>query len=257
MLKELGYYYGEVTGNIGNKTENAIEEFQRKNGLSADGIPGPNTYAKLQSVYGSKGGSTSSSGGGLRLNSTGTDVRNLQQDLTTLGYYWAEVTGNFGEKTQAAVKAFQEKNDLTADGVAGTDTLNAINAALKRGGYSSSSTVPTGTSLSLNMKNDAVLAMQKALAALGYYDGEFTGNFGPKTETAVKEFQRAKGISADGIAGPQTLEAINSASKSSGSSTGETLRKEDTGDLVRALQRDLAALGYYTGEVTGHFGDKT
>lgn len=257
MLKELGYYYGEVTGNIGNKTENAIEEFQRKNGLSADGIPGPNTYAKLQSVYGSKGGSTSSSGGGLRLNSTGTDVRNLQQDLTTLGYYWAEVTGNFGEKTRDAVKRFQEKNDLTADGVAGTDTLNAINAALKRGGYSSSSTVPTGTSLSLNMKNDAVLSMQKALAALGYYDGEFTGNFGPKTETAVKAFQRAKGISADGIAGPQTLQAINSASKSSGSSTGATLRKEDTGDLVRALQRDLAALGYYTGEVTGHFGDKT
>ncbi len=256
MLKALGYYYGEITGNIGNKTENAIEEFQRKNGLSADGIPGPNTYAKLQSVYGSKGGS-SSSGGGLRLNSSGTDVRNLQQDLTTLGYYWAEITGNFGEKTRDAVKRFQEKNNLAADGVAGSDTLNAINAALKKAGYSSSSTVPTGTSLSLNMKNDAVLALQKALAALGYYDGELTGNFGNKTEDAVKKFQRSRGITADGIAGPKTLEAINNASKSGGSSTGKTLRKDDTGELVRALQRDLAALGYYTGEVTGHFGDKT
>ena len=58
MLKELGYYYGEVTGNIGNKTENAVEEFQRKNGLTADGIPGPNTYSKLQSVYGSKSSSS-------------------------------------------------------------------------------------------------------------------------------------------------------------------------------------------------------
>ena len=44
----------------------------------------------------------------------------LQQDLTTLGYYWAKITGNFGEKTEAAVKRFQEENGLTADGVAGT-----------------------------------------------------------------------------------------------------------------------------------------
>jgi len=256
MLSGLGYYYGEITGNIGNKTENAIEEFQKDNNLSADGIPGPNTYARLQSVYGSKGGSSSVSGGGLRLNSSGTDVRNLQQDLTTLGYYWAEVTGNFGEKTRDAVKRFQEKNNLTADGVAGSATLDAINAALKKAGYSSSSTVPTGSTLSLNMKSDAVLAMQKALASLGYYDGELTGNFGNKTKAAVADFQRANGLTSDGIAGPKTLEAINSASRKGGSS-GTTLRKEDTGDLVRALQRDLAALGYYTGEVTGHYGDKT
>lgn len=259
MLKSLGYYTGDITGNIGNKTENAVEAFQKANNLSADGVPGPNTYARLQSVYKNKGGSSISSGSGLRLGSSGADVRNMQQDLTTLGYYWAEVTGNFGEKTRDAVKRFQEKNNLTADGVAGSDTLNAIAAAMRKGGYTSSSTVPTGASLSLNTKSEAVRAMQEALKKLGYYSAEITGNFGSKTEAAVKEFQRDYGLTADGVAGTKTLQAINDAQKSgsSGSITGQTLRLESTGETVRALQRDLMALGYYTGDITGHFGEKT
>ena len=259
MLKALGYYTGDITGNIGNKTENAVEAFQKANNLSADGIPGPNTYARLQSVYKNKGGSSISSGSGLRLGSSGADVRNMQQDLTTLGYYWAEVTGNFGEKTRDAVKRFQEKNNLTADGVAGSDTLNAIAAAMRKGGYTSSSSVPTGASLSLNTKSEAVRAMQEALKKLGYYSAEITGNFGSKTEAAVKEFQRDYGLTADGVAGTKTLQAINDAQKSgsSGSITGQTLRLESTGETVRALQRDLMALGYYTGDITGHFGEKT
>ena len=126
-LKALGYYYGQITGNAGPKTVAAIKSFQGKNGLTADGIAGPQTIAKIDAAYEAKGGSSSGSGSsasGLKLNSKGTDVRNLQQDLTTLGYYWAEITGNFGERTEAAVKRFQEENGLTADGVAGTKTLN-------------------------------------------------------------------------------------------------------------------------------------
>lgn len=118
-LKALNYYSGKITGNAGEKTVAAIKSFQRKNGLTADGIAGPQTIAKIDAAYESKTGkssssATSSSASGLKLNSKGTDVRNLQQDLTTLGYYWAEITGNFGAKTETAVKRFQEENGLTA-----------------------------------------------------------------------------------------------------------------------------------------------
>ena len=109
-LKALGYYYGQITGNAGPKTVAAIKSFQGKNGLTADGIAGPQTIAKIDAAYEAKGGSSSGSGSsasGLKLNSKGTDVRNLQQDLTTLGYYWAEITGNFGAKTETAVRRFQ------------------------------------------------------------------------------------------------------------------------------------------------------
>lgn len=263
-LKALGYYYGQITGNAGPKTVAAIKSFQGKNGLTADGIAGPQTIAKIDAAYEAKGGSSSGSGSsasGLKLNSKGTDVRNLQQDLTTLGYYWAEITGNFGAKTETAVKRFQEENGLTADGVAGTKTLNAIAAAVARKGGTPASGGNAGTTLKLNSQGTKVSQLQTDLKQLGYYYAEITGNFGEKTEAAVKAFQKAKGLTADGVAGTKTLDAIAAAvDKAGGSSSGSSstnMKLGSTGTAVSALQQNLTTLGYYYGDVTGHYGNLT
>ena len=263
-LKALGYYYGQITGNAGPKTVAAIKSFQSKNGLTADGIAGPQTIAKIDAAYEAKGGSSSGSGSsasGLKLNSKGTDVRNLQQDLTTLGYYWAEITGNFGAKTETAVKRFQEENGLTADGVAGTKTLNAIAAAVARKGGTPASGGSAGTTLKLNSQGTKVSQLQTDLKQLGYYYAEITGNFGERTEAAVKAFQKAKGLTADGVAGTKTLNAIAAAvDKAGGSSSGSSstnMKLGSTGTAVSALQQNLTTLGYYYGDVTGHYGNLT
>ena len=263
-LKALGYYYGQITGNAGPKTVAAIKSFQGKNGLTADGIAGPQTIAKIDAAYEAKGGSSSGSGSsasGLKLNSKGTDVRNLQQDLTTLGYYWAEITGNFGAKTETAVKRFQEENGLTADGVAGTKTLKAIAAAVARKGGTPASGGNAGTTLKLNSQGTKVSQLQTDLKQLGYYYAEITGNFGEKTEAAVKAFQKAKGLTADGVAGTKTLNAIAAAvDKAGGSSSGSSstnMKLGSTGTAVSALQQNLTTLGYYYGDVTGHYGNLT
>ncbi len=263
-LKALGYYYGQITGNAGPKTVAAIKSFQSKNGLTADGIAGPQTIAKIDAAYEAKGGSSSGSGSsasGLKLNSKGTDVRNLQQDLTTLGYYWAEITGNFGAKTETAVKRFQEENGLTADGVAGAKTLNAIAAAVARKGGTPASGGSAGTTLKLNSQGTKVSQLQTDLKQLGYYYAEITGNFGAKTEAAVKAFQKAKGLTADGVAGTKTLNAIAAAvDKAGGSSSGSSstnMKLGSTGAAVSALQQNLTTLGYYYGDVTGHYGNLT
>lgn len=263
-LKALGYYYGQITGNAGPKTVAAIKSFQSKNGLTADGIAGPQTIAKIDAAYEAKGGSSSGSGSsasGLKLNSKGTDVRNLQQDLTTLGYYWAEITGNFGAKTETAVRRFQEENGLTADGVAGTKTLNAIAAAVARKGGTPASGGSAGTTLKLNSQGTKVSQLQTDLKQLGYYYAEITGNFGAKTEAAVKAFQKAKGLTADGVAGTKTLNAIAAAvDKAGGSSSGSSstnMKLGSTGAAVSALQQNLTTLGYYYGDVTGHYGNLT
>lgn len=58
--------------------------------------------------------------------SRGQQVRQVQQKLKTWGYYDGAVDGIFGQSTYDAVVRFQKKNGLTADGVAGSQTLSAM-----------------------------------------------------------------------------------------------------------------------------------
>ena len=57
------------------------------------------------------------------------DVVTMQKRLKELGYFTATCTGLYGDKTVAAVKTFQKKNNLTADGIAGSKTLSAMYSA--------------------------------------------------------------------------------------------------------------------------------
>lgn len=71
---------------------------------------------------------------------------------------------------------------------------------------------PKYTTLRKNNEGPEVMTLQKALVELGYLTGATDGKFGTATETAVKKFQEAKGLDADGIAGKKTLEALYSES---------------------------------------------
>ena len=53
-----------------------------------------------------------------------------------------------------------------------------------------------------------VTALQNALTKAGFSPGASDGNFGPGTAQAVIGFQKSKGLSADGVAGPQTQAAL-------------------------------------------------
>ncbi len=70
--------------------------------------------------------------------SRGEEVRTIQQKLKNWGYYDGDVDGVFGSKTQAAVKAFQKKNGLTVDGIAGPNTLRAMGISTSSSSSSSS-----------------------------------------------------------------------------------------------------------------------
>lgn len=66
----------------------------------------------------------------LRQGDEGAAVRSLQEDLVALGYETGGVDGNYGSQTVAAVTAFQSANGLTADGIAGPETLAALEKAV-------------------------------------------------------------------------------------------------------------------------------
>lgn len=75
--------------------------------------------------------------------STGQVVKTIQQKLKNWGYYTGAVDGIYGSKTKEAVKYFQRKNGLTADGIVGAKTLKALGMSSSgsssgSGGYSNS-----------------------------------------------------------------------------------------------------------------------
>ena len=248
-LRQLKLYTGEITGHYGSKTQEAVKKFQKRYALLDDGIAGEDTIRALYEAVGmsytgtssgsSSSSSSSSSGsadtsGLLRYDSQGDAVRKLQQDLTALGYYNGTISGHFGSKTEAAVMNFQKKNGLTADGVAGARTLEKIAAALSGSSSSSSSSGSSSSSssssdsslLKFGTQSEAVRTLQQNLKQLGYYSGSITGNFGNLTKEAVYNFQKSTGLTADGVAGAKTLAMISSklagGSSSSGSSSSSS-----------------------------------
>jgi Putative peptidoglycan binding domain len=73
-------------------------------------------------------------------------------------------------------------------------------------------TLPDGTKLRLGEGDpEQIKALQQALTSAGYDPGPVDGTFGQRTEAAVTAFQQANGLSADGVVGPETAAALNSA----------------------------------------------
>ncbi|WP_434384855.1 peptidoglycan-binding protein [Melittangium boletus] len=137
----------------------------------------------------------------LREGAKGASVTTLQNKLKAAGFNPGAVDGAFGPKTTAAVKAFQKARGLAADGVVGPKTWSALNAA----GASSGGSGPT---LKKGATGEAVRALQNRLNQLGHNVGAADGSFGPKTEAAVKAFQKAHGLTADGVVGPKTWDKL-------------------------------------------------
>ena len=318
-LKQLKLYSAGITGHYGEKTEAAVKKFQKKYAFEDNGIVDEDTRAALYEAAGityiASGSSSSSSSSAasssssssvsgsaiLRYGTRSDEVLKLQQNLTKLGLYTGTISGHYGSITEAAVMNFQRKNGLSADGIAGAKTLAKIEEKVNGSSSSSSSGSSSSSSSSSNaaanssgllkygVRSDAVRTLQQNLKTLGYYDGSVTGNFGRLTKEAVYNFQKANGLSADGVAGAKTLSSIsgklsgnsssgnssssgssNSNSNSSGSSssnnnsdsstllnTSVMLQQGSSSSEVLKLQNMLASLGFYTGNKTGNFGALT
>lgn len=76
---------------------------------------------------------------------------------------------------------------------------------------STAAAVPAGTVLRPGDNGASIEALQAALASLGHDPGAVDGIYGAVTKEAVTAFQKSKGLEEDGIAGPKTIAAINSA----------------------------------------------
>jgi peptidoglycan hydrolase-like protein with peptidoglycan-binding domain len=62
-------------------------------------------------------------------------------------------------------------------------------------------------------RGGAVATLQARLVALGYWDGDPSGTYGPLTAQAVIAFQKVEGLGRDGIAGPETIDRLARATR--------------------------------------------
>ncbi len=138
-LQQLGYYTGALTGTYDQKTKDAVTTFQVRCGLKADGIAGSKTYGRLFTSSAPASASVSvsatvapnqkalqkSTNQYLKLGSSGSAVTQMQTSLKALGYT-VTINGRFDNATDTAVRAFQKRNRLYVDGIAGPDTLTAL-----------------------------------------------------------------------------------------------------------------------------------
>ena len=211
------------------------------------------TYVSVTKTASSS--SSSSSATRLEKGSTGSDVKDLQTKLKKIGYYDAYVDGDYGDTTVAAVKAFQKKYNLTADGVAGSETLKKLDSA-----YKNADSDKDDDSLRKGATGSSVKNLQTKLKKLGFYNAYVDGSYGDTTVAAVKAFQKKYNLTADGVAGSETLKKLDSAYKNADSNTStddDSLRKGATGTAVKTLQTNLKKLGFYTAYVDGSFGSTT
>ena len=146
----------------------------------------------------------------FQVNDVGLEVKQMQLRLKDLGYYAGDADGQFGKGTEGAVKAFQFQHGLKDDGIAGEQTLGVLYSAHAQRFVPTPTPSPTPAILASGSRGTEVEALQKRLKELGYYTGEVDGDFGQGTRAAVRLFQSQHGLTADGIAGSQTIAKLYS-----------------------------------------------
>lgn len=134
----------------------------------------------------------------LRPGSAGVDVQTAQhllREMNTLASPVGDsgvlvVDGRYGRDTTRAVKEFQTRYELPADGVIGRRTWEALVITVGR-----------------SSRNSAVMGLQLQLRALGH-PVTVDGRYGPRTTAAVTTFQRSAHLRPDGVTGRATWRAL-------------------------------------------------
>jgi soluble lytic murein transglycosylase-like protein len=120
-LRAKGLYRGPIDGIAGPGTAEAVRAFQRRAGIVVDGIAGVQTRTALgplgRPLYGRRM---------LVRGRVGWDVSVLQFLLRRKGLLHCAIDGRYGAMTEDAVRAFQARAGLAADGIAGPRTLRAL-----------------------------------------------------------------------------------------------------------------------------------
>ncbi|UTR11815.1 peptidoglycan-binding protein [Evansella sp. LMS18] len=231
-LNELGFPVTmNAPENYGPATEQAVRDLQKYYGVSVNGKADENTLAKMDEILSSP----------LRRGEFNSQTEELKNNLNTLGF---SVTMNspksFGPATEQALRDFQEHYGLRVNGIGDEVTLAKINELLlpqtfKRGD-----------------NHEQIANLKNNLNTLGFpVTMNAPSNFGPATESAVRDFQNYYGLNVTGEAGADTLSKIEEILSS-------PLSRGQNNSQTEQLKNNLNTLGFsVTMNSPGSFGPAT
>ena len=205
-LKEYGYFAGEPDGAFGDTTRQAVETFQMANGLPVTGVAdgavlmrlmadSPISWSAFLAEMAAQSGDT------------GLSVYVLQRKLARLGLFEGSCTGSFGKLTEQAVRRYQRASGLDETGEADAVTWAAL--------YAGTAGAPRTDALQIGDYGDEIRRLQERLNELGFFDHDADGQFGYTTETAVRLFQMASGVTATGLIDADTRALLTGESAAS------------------------------------------
>jgi N-acetylmuramoyl-L-alanine amidase len=140
----------------------------------------------------------------FRRGDSGPALAEIRDKLARLDLLTDPAGDVFDDALDKAVRTFQQQRGLRVDGVVGPETYRALDEARWRLGDRLLS-----HAVAHPFTGDDVAALQERLLEMGFDPGRCDGRFGPRTEAALREFQRNVGLTSDGILGPVTLAALD------------------------------------------------
>ncbi len=259
----------EVDGIFGTATENAVKKFQQIFNLTPDGVVGRATWYKLVFLYTGLLRLSELDSEGHRLyaqsleypdaisiGNSGEKVSQLQYLLDVLSLFYPEIPevqqdGFFGEETRNAVIQLQKVFGLPETGVVGKETWDVMYDAYKGVVDSTASESDNfspqlypypGTELRIGSRGNDVRLLQVYINqfARNYPDIDLipvTGVFSNVTQAAVRQVQTFLGLTADGIVGRETWDAMTNQLRILYGQTNN-LPLQSTGDVLREGRSD-------------------
>jgi len=134
------------------------------------------------------------------------DVAALQEKLNILGYFdEEEFIDSFGDKTEAALKAFQKDVGLNPDAIAGKETFRLLTVRIKQTEIIPENFEP----IKEGDSGDKVVELKKKLKNLDIYKAEINSTYDKAAVAAVLDFQKANALPQTGIVDSATLIKLN------------------------------------------------